>query len=336
MANTPDEYQKQLEEYERQQAQYERNMAAWQKIYGGQDKASETPPPISGFGQIFQQDSQQNYSQQNGQQTVNNQQFLSDKKRFKIPKNIILPVGILVLILILLIGALNGGGQVSISRSSSRSSKAVQSKSSSSSASSVMSSGMGIDKDKASIDRIPAPGGSESLGNLMELYNQVIFPSALSVPEPEPVVDKTTINLGGSYMFRPNKNWASRIEGNSITLVHDEGIVAKFIFSKNKNPLKPDAIRDKVFPEFLRGFGIKDAVYEEIFYNTTLSGLSTTVTGRFNDQPLVLKFGMLNCNREILTYVIGYYQTDDIYPEEITRSLLNTITWKSNPVTFAE
>lgn len=263
-----------------------------------------------------------------------------------VPKRILVPVIILVIIGILLVGTLVGGDssepdpKPKTTTSSSSSSKPKETASSQpeepsepeSSAPSVKPE----DKDKSSIDRVLKPGMTESLGNLMELYNEVVFPSALSVPEPEPVVDKTTINLGGSYVFRPNRNWSSRIDGNSITLVHDEGIVAKFIFNKNKKPLKPEQMKTDVFPQFLEGFGVESATYNEIFYNTQLAGVSTKVLSKFNDQGLVIETGMLNCNREILTYVISYYETTEVYPEEIIESLLNTITWKSTAVTFTK
>lgn len=269
-----------------------------------------------------------------------------------LPRKTLLPMVFLVIIGILLLGTLltpEPPPQSSKPKTTSSSSKpASSSKPSSSSKDEEQPDASSVpeeppppavaseNKDKASIDRVLKPGMTESLGNLMELYNEVVFPSALSVPEPEPVVDKTTVNLGGSYVFRPNKNWSSRIDGNSITLVHDDGIVAKFIFNKNKNPLKPDEMKTKVFPPFLEGFGVKTATYNEIFYNTQLAGVSTTVTSKFNDQPLVIETGMMNCNREILTYVISYYETSDLYSEEIIESLLNTITYKSASVTFAK
>ena len=183
---------------------------------------------------------------------------------------------------------------------------------------------------------VPRPDLVQSMGNLLEVYNDIVFPSQLLVPEPEPFVDKTTVNLGGSYVFRPNGNWACRIDGNQITLVHDKGIAAKFVFQKAKNPIKPDVMKNEIFPAFLEGFGIKDPFYKEIFYNTQLKGVNTTFTSKFNENDLSIQVGMLDSNREILSYVIAWYTSTDIYPEEIIESLLNTITYKSTPVTFAK
>ena len=359
---TPEEYARQMAEYEQQMKEYQVQKAMYDRLYGNPQASTANTPQGLPQGQVPQQQQvSQGYQvpqqpgqkvpqgyqvpQQPGQQGQPPQGQPPPNPLKKSVKGMLkwstikkfLPIVFLVLIAIGVVGTLLGGKSSTPPPSSSSKPKPSSSSHapiSSSSESSTPEPG-GVDKDKASIDRVPTPGNTESMGNLMELYNEIVFPSVLSVPEPEPVVDKTTVNLGGSYVFRPNKNWSSRIDGNSITLVHDEGIVAKFIFNKNKRTLKPDQMKAEVFPAFLKGFGITEPVYDEIFYNTTLSGVSTRVNARFNDEPLILEIGMVTCNREVLTYVIAYYDTSEVFQSEIVESLLNTITWKSSPVTFS-